>query len=146
MPAGLVSIEVNAYSIYTAGGAPAYALVVMGDFTGTLVAPGSGGNSSGQCTITVAAIESGPSGLTNSNPITYEFSTQSGNTNGMTFQCKLGDSNGNLTQPGDQNWTVRHLLGRFVRPWSPAWQAGRRAVVLCRHNAPRLGHQPASIG
>eukprot|EP00887_Chlorella_sp_A99_P001740 scaffold19.g1740.t1 len=106
VPAGQVSIEVKTQSIYTAGGAPAYALVVLGDFGGTLAAPGGGGGDAGQCTITLATIKSGPSGLTNSQDITFAFSTQSGNTNGVAFECKLGDGNGNLTLPGTQNWTT----------------------------------------
>lgn len=53
MPAGLVSITVTGASIPDAAGSPSYALVAVGDFTGDLTKPGTGGQAA-QCTILVA--------------------------------------------------------------------------------------------
>lgn len=53
VPAGLVSITVEGFNVPDAAGSPAYALVVTGDFNGTLTKPGAGGVVP-QCTILVA--------------------------------------------------------------------------------------------
>lgn len=128
VPAGLVSIVVDGYSVFTPGGAPSYALVVTGDFDGTLVPPGqSGGAAPGECTITLAAIVGGPAGLTNAANITFDFSTTTGNSAGVSFECKLGDAQGNLTAPGTQNWTVR---GEGGGPGQPAGRAAGASAAF----------------
>jgi hypothetical protein len=53
VPAGLVSITVEGFNVPDAAGSPSYALVVTGDFNGTLTKPGAGG-AVPQCTILVA--------------------------------------------------------------------------------------------
>ena len=57
LPEGRVSIEVRGYSVYAAAGAQPYALVVTGDFTGSLTKLGENGTS--DCAIVVAGEKSG---------------------------------------------------------------------------------------
>ncbi|KAK9815878.1 hypothetical protein WJX72_011193 [[Myrmecia] bisecta] len=96
LPAGQVAIEVSAHQVFAAEGPQPYALVVLGQFEGTLASPsnpvGGGTNTSGTCQIVVANITSGPLGLTNATSITYAFATQTGNGNGVSFECSLAPS------------------------------------------------------
>lgn len=106
VPAGQVSIEVKGASVQGAFGAQPYAIVVLGDFTGNLVAPQAKSSSSGgECAVLVPVITGGPDGLTNANPVQFTFNTASGVSQGIEFECKLGDSNGNITGPGMVNWS-----------------------------------------
>ncbi|PSC76615.1 Serine protease ABC transporter B family tagA isoform A [Micractinium conductrix] len=96
LPPGPVAVTVRGSSIFTAAGAPQYALVVNGDFSGTLVRPGEEG-SGAACTIVVASITGGPANITSSDPVTFEFSGPSGNAAGIAFECRLADGSGNIT-------------------------------------------------
>ncbi|GAB4817256.1 hypothetical protein N2152v2_004302 [Parachlorella kessleri] len=69
---GYASIVVQAYSVYAAAGAQPFALVVTGDFQGSLVQLDSG--SSGTCQVAVAVITSGPPAAT-AQAASFAFST-----------------------------------------------------------------------
>lgn len=87
LPAGRVSIEVIGTEIYSNQlGPQPYALVVNGDFEGTLVEPTG---SQQECPVISAKITNGPGPLTNKDPVTFEFSLSGGNSGGASFECKL---------------------------------------------------------
>lgn len=104
LPPGRVAVEVHGASIQAVGGAQHYALVINGDFQGTVTPPSSGSNT-GQCSVVVATIASGPSGPTNQSVITFTLGTTSGSSNGVSFECRLSTSAGNVGPPGTSNWT-----------------------------------------
>lgn len=87
LPAGRVSIEVIGTEIYSNQlGPQPYALVVNGDFEGTLIPP-TGDQE--ECPVLSATITNGPEPLTNKDPAVFEFSLSGGNSEGVAFECKL---------------------------------------------------------
>ena len=140
------------------------------------------------------AITSGPKGLTNDSNIVFEFTTQNNDTAGASqsvlicrsltcnmaedfvhcpcnagieFECKLGDSNGNITAPQDHDWTnctspvtyaglpdgaYQFAVRGQVRMLPAAggsrpatWQTAAGAVCVCTHVPPSTFAQDGDI-
>lgn len=84
---GRVSIEVIGSEIYSNQlGPQPYALVINGNFEGTLIPPNGDQE---ECPVISATITRGPGSLTNTNPVVFEFSLSGGNAGGVSFECKL---------------------------------------------------------
>ena len=105
MPAGRLAVEVRGSSVQSFAGPQPYALVVNGDFSGTLTKPGADANN-GACAVVVASITSGPSGFTNQQSVTFNLGTTSGQTKGVTFECRLGDGKNLVGAAGTTDWTA----------------------------------------
>lgn len=104
-PAGRMAVEVRGRDVQASPGPQPYALVINGDFTGNIAAPSDGSGASGnQCAVVVAVISKGPPSTTNQQSVVFELSTQAGNTNGVSYECKLTDSSGNIGAPGTIDW------------------------------------------
>ena len=84
---GKFSIEVSGSSVQEFGGPQPYAIVVNGDFDGVLAVPSSDNNV--ECDILSAVILSGPGEITNNSIVEFELGTSTGNSNAISFECKL---------------------------------------------------------
>jgi len=86
LPAGRVSIDIRGSSVQPGIGPQPYALVILGEFSGTLVPPSG---ESEECQVVMATIISGPKSLTNAEVVTFEFGLNGQSANGVEFECKL---------------------------------------------------------
>lgn len=86
-----------------------------------------------------AAITAGPSGVTAASPVKFEFSTPSGNAAGVRFQCRLGDSNGNVTSSAHRDWAACASPATFEGLPDGAYQFAVRAEVRGRRREAAAG-------
>jgi len=100
VPAGRVAVEVRGSSIQASAGPQPYALVVNGDFAGSLLTPGK----SGECAVIVAIIISGPTGVTNEKTAKFQVGTESGSS-AVQLECRMADANGSVGGPGTLDWS-----------------------------------------
>ena len=63
---------------------------------------------------------SGPQGISNQDPPTFEFTLSTGSSGGVKFECRLAGSNGEVGAPGTMDWAV-----------SRAASTEREALVSC---------------
>jgi hypothetical protein len=104
VPAGKLAVEVRGRAVQAGPGPQPYALVISGDFTGTLVSAAGGGGAG--CAVVVAVITGGPSGITNQPAPTFAFTTQSGTSGGVQFECRMGGGDGAVGGPGTADWAA----------------------------------------
>lgn len=105
VPKGDIAIEVRGYNLYGKASPQPYALVVLGSFDGTLVSdanPAAGDAEPDSCNVGLVTITDGPQGLTNEEPVVFEFKAAS--EGGGSAQCRLSDPSGSVEGDGRHDW------------------------------------------
>lgn len=105
LPEGDVSIEVTGFQIYGKASPQPYALVVLGAFEGVLASdanPGMEGEDGRTCEVAVVSITGGPEGLTNQDPVSFEFKSVADAEGNV--ECRLTSPDGDADGEGMHAW------------------------------------------